>query len=452
MDIVGGTGGTGLHARKHHKGSANNHADDTDDSHPQSPHRRRSRRYSRYLPSFLHSEVGVAFEIVVVFLVCGFLLGYLVLSHQHRHVMHFISDPLGHLRLHGRAGFRHHFYSGQPRTVTVVLPSVVNPKNRKRRLDSIFETWGPNARAIYVVHNVSEFPQADHHAVISEKSQPEDPYSYPQILLVPPSISFNDGLPRLNYVIRTVYEKVNPDFAFFVNDHTFVIPEHLCKYLEDKHPEEDMYHGHAMKNQKDIFNSGAAGYVLSRKTMQSLVQAWDKEDPTCLLKNGAKWLQGNPGLVTSKCLKEVLHVEAVDTRYHGKYHRFHAFPLTRVVSGAVDDWYKKKHEDMDKMMKTDASYNHLDSGVGCCAQETISFHYVEYSESRALFSTREALIENPHMTDHELKKEMIAKWPKDFKEIGGYSRGLPKEENKDDWETLLIVMRRISSRHTQREC
>lgn len=103
-------------------------------------------------------------------------------------------------------------------------------------------------------------------------------------------------------------------------------------------------------------------------------------------------------------------------------------------------------------MKTDKSYNHLDSGVGCCSQDTISFHYVEYLESRALFSTREALIDNPHMTDHELKSLMMAKWPKDFKDIGGYSRGLPKEGQKDDWEPLLQVMRRISSRKTQREC
>lgn len=122
-----------------------------------------------------------------------------------------------------------------------------------------------------------------------------------------------------------------------------VIPEHLCKYLENRHSSHDMYEGHAMKNNKDVFNSGAAGYILSRETMRKLVHAWDEDNEICLVKNGDKWLQGNPGIVTTKCLKEVMGISAVDTRHHGKWHRFHAFPLTRMVTGQVDEWYKNKH-------------------------------------------------------------------------------------------------------------
>jgi hypothetical protein len=223
------------------------------------------------------------------------------------------------------------------------MPSVVNPGGRQQRLDSIFETWGPGARAIYVVHNISEFPQG-RHAIISEDSVPTDPYSYPQLLLLPSSISVDDGLPRLNYVIRAIHEKINPDFAFFVNDHTYVIPEHLCKYLEHRHSSDDMYEGHAMKNNEDVFNSGAAGYVMSRQTMSKLVRKWDDGDEHCVAKEGDKWLQGNPGIVTTKCLKDALGIEPVDTRHDGKWHRFHAFPLTRVVTGNVDEWYKNKHQ------------------------------------------------------------------------------------------------------------
>lgn len=105
-----------------------------------------------------------------------------------------------------------------------------------------------------------------------------------------------------------------------------------------------MYEGHAMKNQEDVFNSGAAGYILSRETMRKLVHKWDEGDENCVVKDGNKWLEGNPGLVTTKCLKESLGIEATDTRHHGKWHRFHAFPITRLVIGAVDDWYKKKHQ------------------------------------------------------------------------------------------------------------
>lgn len=124
----------------------------------------------------------------------------------------------------------------------------------------------------------------------------------------------------------------------------YVIPEHLCEYLEHRDASEDMYEGHAMKNQASVFNSGAAGYLLSRETMKKLILKWDSDDQNCPSKDGPAWLQDNPGIATTKCLKESLNIVATDTRLHGKWHRFHAFPITRLVSGAVDDWYKKKHK------------------------------------------------------------------------------------------------------------
>lgn len=104
------------------------------------------------------------------------------------------------------------------------------------------------------------------------------------------------------------------------------------------------------------------------------------------------------------------------------------------------------------MMKTDESYNLLLDGADCCAADTISFHYVEYRESQALFATREALLKNPHMTDHEIKALMIAEWPRKQHEIGGYSRGLPKETDTEGWTPLIHAIRKMSSRHTQRDC
>jgi len=254
-----------------------------------------------FLRRFVRSEIGYAIEAVILFLLFGLVLGYIILHHQQRKVvLHIMHDPLGHgAALKGRAGFRHHFYTGHPRTVTVVMPSVVNPKGRMKRLHSIQETWGTSARAVYVVHNISEYPIASH-AVISEDCTPEDPYSYPQLLLIPDSI--DNGVARLIHTIRTVFEKINPDFAFFVNDHTYVIPEHLCKYLEHERPDEDMYHGHAMKNEDIAFNSGAAGYILSRKTMEKLVDEWNHGE--CTGNTASKWLKGNPGLLTTECKKK----------------------------------------------------------------------------------------------------------------------------------------------------
>ena len=84
------------------------------------------------------------------------------------------------------------------------------------------------------------------------------------------------GVERLDHVIRTVHTEINPDFAFFVNDHTFVIPDNLCKFLNNRDSNLDLYAGHALKGKKEtVFNSGAAGYVLSRSTIEKLSECSD---------------------------------------------------------------------------------------------------------------------------------------------------------------------------------
>ena len=85
-----------------------------------------TRRRKRALPR----EITYAFSTVTLFLAFGLFLGYVLIHHRHRKVIyHVLRDPVGHSRavLQGRVGFRHHFYSGAPRFVTVVLPSVVRP-------------------------------------------------------------------------------------------------------------------------------------------------------------------------------------------------------------------------------------------------------------------------------------------------------------------------------------
>eukprot|EP00978_Attheya_sp_CCMP212_P047903 scaffold446450_cov63-Attheya_sp.AAC.1 len=228
--------------------------------------------------------------------------------------------------------------SQKTRFVTVVMPSVVNPNGRRKRLDSIAETWGASSRAIYVVHDTAEYPEGRER--VFEEASPNTSTVFPVVLVVPDSISPDEGVPRLQHVIKTVSESaLDPDFSFFVNDHTFVIPEHLCEYLSDLNPTDELYAGHALKeNDSDYaFNSGAAGYVLSRTTMSHLVQKWEHEkDSECLATNAPKWFQGNPGLVTARCLQHSMNIAAIDTRDDAGMHRFHAFGLVRTVAGKVD--------------------------------------------------------------------------------------------------------------------
>lgn len=117
------------------------------------------------------------------------------------------------------------------------------------------------------MHNTNEFPEAERNQVGKSSITGH----YPQILLVPEDITVDMGVPRLQYVMRTISRDVDPDFAFFVNDHTFVLPNNLCKYLREQDSSKDLYSGHALKGkQETAFNSGAAGYVLSRKTITDL--------------------------------------------------------------------------------------------------------------------------------------------------------------------------------------
>ena len=376
----------------------------------------------------------------------------MLLHTQHRRtITHVLRHPLVHGKavLKGnREGFQHHFFTGSPKFVTVVLPSVVNAPGRTARLRAIQETWGPSARAIFVVHNETEFPGATH-AIISEESAPEDTYAFPQLLLLPSHIGVDDGLPRLYHTIRTVLSKVNPDFGFFVNDHTFVISEHLCKFLDTANPQEDMYAGRALKSGQSVLNSGAAGYVLSRATMQKIVAKWDARDEACWVDpdSASKWVQGNPGLSTLQCLDH-LQIHAVDTRAKQKWHRFHAFPLVRVVTGKVDDWYKHRHD----VAPFEASYKELLDGEDCCSMDSVSFHYLEAKETRAMYRARQFLVRNPRIPDSELRSHMSSLWPVDRKEAGFYSSPLPDESDESDWHALLKVMRKISMKENQRYC
>lgn len=330
-----------------------------------------------------------------------------------------------------------------PRFVTVVLPSVVNPTGRPKRLEAIASTWGPAARAVYVVHDTMDYLNGANNLV----GFSADGSHYPQVLALPDSIKMEDGVPRLQHTIQMVHEKINPSFAVFVNDHTFVIPEHLCAYLSDRDPARELYAGHAMKNEKEgyAFNSGAAGYILSRHTMADLVKKWNEKDPKCLAENSAKWLQGNPGLVTAKCLRDSMHVNAVDTRDSGGRHRFHAFGLVRTVTGKVDEWYLKKHKGLDVIFGPDKHHHqHMPlHGADCCSTDTVSFHYVEHAETKALFEAREKLKKNQEMTDDELKTLMISTWPHG-KDTGAYAHDLPHVSKTEEWSSIISVFRRIS--------
>ena len=330
--------------------------------------------------------------------------------------------------------------------ITVVLPSVVNPTGREKRLDAITSTWGPASNAIYVTH-----PGTSSDYTLANANASKD--SFPRIMPIEPNIALEDeGVPRLKHVISEIYKRYNPDFAFFANDHTFIIPQHLCSFLKEHsfQAEEHLYAGHALrpKNQKGTkyaFNSGASGYFLSRKTMQVLTEKWNEGDTVCE-GSGRKWLQGNPGLITAECLKSV-GVDPLDTRDESKRHIFHAFGLVRVVKKELDQWYEDKHVELYEILGNDETFHHeLQKGKDCCSPGTASFHYVEWAETLALWGTLAEILKRGinGIEDKELQKYMIDHWPKEKKDVGGYAQHLPPVSKQDVWNDLLYIVKSIA--------
>lgn len=339
------------------------------------------------------------------------------------------------------------------RYVTVVMPSVVNPKEQAKRLKAIAKTWGPAARAIFIVHDATQLPdfpilkKETVKYLFSENSF----RSFPLLLPIPPSISEENGVERLKFVTQTITNLVHPEFSFFVNDHTYVIPEKLCHFLSRYDSNDHLYAGHALKNEKESysFNSGAAGYVLSHHTMESLVQRWHDRDPQCDAPPEEKWLQNNPGLVTARCLHESLGVHPIDTRCPSKGHIFHAFGIVRTATGNVDPWYIKKHRGFDSLPYSDhfmKDYENVLSGEDCCSIDTISFHYVESYETLALYNLRQEIQQNPHMFESKLKTIIQETWPDNKKKgwVGGYGKPLPKSSETELWEAVVATFRKIS--------
>ena len=246
--------------------------------------------------------------------------------------------------------------------VTIVLPSVVNPNGRGERLKAIADTWGPSSKAVFVVHADEELPIPDSSSWNEFDFSSMTSISYPAVMRLPEGITEKQGVERLIYVLNAL--KNGPEFTFFVNDHTFVIPEHLCLFLQNYNGEkDDLYAGHALANTGITygFNSGASGYVLTKLTLGKLVDAIAEEKDHCTGdKNG--WLAGNPGIMTADCLGVTLETRPFDTRTKKGEHIFHAYGLVRTVMGSFDEWYLKKHKNLCFRGESDTDEDHIPSG------------------------------------------------------------------------------------------
>jgi len=256
---------------------------------------------------------------------------------------------------------------------------------------------------------------------------------YPRNLLVPGEITEARGTARVEWVLRAV-SAAGVDAVFMANDHTAVIAPNLACFLRGLNFTEAAYAGHALRQRgtpPDTFNSGAAGYVLTRPTLDLLVRAWDAKHAACAAGDDKKWLQGNPGLVLARCLR-AHGVDAADTRVGGA-HRFHAFGPSRTATGTVDAWYERMHETLPF-----ANAHPLPTGVACCDRFTVSFHYVEAAVQYALDAALRADFSGGTNADRD--RWLRSHWPAKGKDLGGYEHKIPDDPAKRaDVRDLLLA-------------
>ena len=158
------------------------------------------------------------------------------------------------------------------------------------------------------------------------------------------------------------------DYFFLGGDDLFVVPENLRAYLSTLgSSDEDHFVGRRFKGygKDNYFNSGGAGYALSRGLLKKYYSALD--DDQC----GPHAKTSMEDVKTAACLRKVLQVGLTDTRDERGLERFHPFaPGTHYQYKPGNDKNLKWYEDYNKEWG-------ILGGVDCCSPASVSFHYIK---------------------------------------------------------------------------
>ncbi|OWF35366.1 glycoprotein-N-acetylgalactosamine 3-beta-galactosyltransferase 1-like [Mizuhopecten yessoensis] len=152
------------------------------------------------------------------------------------------------------------------------------------------------------------------------------------------------------------------DWFMKADDDTFVIVENLRHFLNDKMSETPVYYGRRFKPYvRQGYMSGGAGYVLSHKAVQLLVEKGIDDSSVCRSDDG-----GAEDLELGRCMQK-LGIEAGDSRDEMERERFMPFvPEHHLIPGILpkDMWYWSY------------SFYPAKQGPDCCSDYAITFHYV----------------------------------------------------------------------------
>jgi len=178
--------------------------------------------------------------------------------------------------------------------------------------------------------------------------------------------SYGNMWQKVRSIWKFVHKHYVNDFDFFYlgGDDLFVIPENLRAYLSTLPPNEKHFVGRRFKGygRDNYFNSGGAGYALSKQTLLEFRSVMD--DSTACSAGRETAMED---VMIAKCLRVKLNIPLTDTRDSQQRERFHPFaPASHYTWTHHSDWY----EDYNKEWG-------IKLGKDCCAPDSVSFHYIK---------------------------------------------------------------------------
>jgi glycoprotein-N-acetylgalactosamine 3-beta-galactosyltransferase len=238
---------------------------------------------------------------------------------------------------------------GQPKILCLVYTMETEHATRVR---AIRETWAPGCDG-FLAFSTNSDPRIP--AISLPHDGPEE---------------YNNMWQKVRSIWSFVAQHYLEDFDFFYigGDDLFVMPQNLRNYLATVSKDEDHFLGRRFKagGKDNYFNSGGAGYALSRSTLQKFASV------------GLEHLQCNPlkhtameDVMVAECLRKVFNISFEDTRDEQGRERFHPFS-----PGGHYNWRHPKPGKTDWYENYNAEWG-LKLGAECCAPDSVSFHYIK---------------------------------------------------------------------------
>ncbi|KAG7395213.1 hypothetical protein PHYBOEH_004120 [Phytophthora boehmeriae] len=281
----------------------------------------------------------------------------------------------------------------------ILCYAVTYSAQHQTRVRAVAETWGQRCDKLLFFSNMSDT------IVVGAGTPRERRYE-----IVPLDIiADHEHLwLRTRAALRYIHEHFRHDYDWFykTDDDTYVIVENLRQYV--KRPEimqafnrEPIQLGHRFnlaptafdyyvkndtmktlwysRNDILIYNSGGAGYVMSRLYLDRIVEILDEW--TCLPDESSGEMPEDAGVAFCMTWQNIY---PWDTRDHRGRERWHAYS-PELVMKTYDDpnyWYPKYHEHVGG----------IKSGFESAAPDSVAFHYVKpplmYHIERTLYLCR----------------------------------------------------------------